>query len=80
MSCEMVSWSKSALITPSFTLSLSSSLMFSCADGKPLQITSQQKLQTCKFSMFQELCWLTEESHKCQELALKQPEKVTGKT
>lgn len=42
----MVSWAKSALIAPSFTLSLASSLMLSCAAGKALQITSQQKLKT----------------------------------
>lgn len=46
ISCEMVSWSKSALITPSFSLSLASSLVFSSAAGEPLQITNHQKLRT----------------------------------
>lgn len=46
ISCEMVSWSKSALITSSFSLSLASSLVFSSAAGEPLQITNQQKLRT----------------------------------
>lgn len=83
ISCEMVSWSKSALITPSFSLSLASSLVFSSVAGEPLQITNQQKLRTLNifpdvsFRCFRS-CTGSLKSHT--NVTLKQPEKVTGRT
>lgn len=42
---KMVSWSKSTLITPSFTLSLTSTLVLFWGAGEPFQLNNQQKLQ-----------------------------------